>query len=209
MCSIPSITQGWNFQHYLRDLDTHLSLKLHSWHFQETSRCACIDMGLLPHFWLACHLNIYQTLNLALYHTHHVGPLWQCCLLFVSESLAKRICICSLHLPWSLCFSTFFFFCLVCVIFNAVIFLPELLLCSHYFKLNHVWQRTVNTSVLKGFLSNWKPLLSTCYIAFYICLLHTTGLWGLSALMWNCPNTTSLSMENITGKAEESKAERQ
>lgn len=123
-----------------------------------------------------------------------------------SESLAKRICICSLY---GLCFSTFFFFCLVCLIFNAVIFLPELLLCSHYFKLNHVWQRTVNTSVLKGFLSNWKPLLSTCYIAFYICLLHTTGLWGSSALMWNCPNTRGLSMENSTGKAEGSKGKRQ
>jgi len=46
-------------------------------------------------------------------------------------------------------------------------------------------------------------------MAFYIYLLHTTGLWGLSAFMWNCPNTGNHSVENTVGKAEESKEKRQ
>lgn len=163
-----------------------------------------VSYGPLSHIWLGCHLSTLSP-NIKAW----IMPNAQRELLpFIdhSKSLATRICFFTsaqkpvlLHL----------LFLLVCVNFNAVIFHQNSYCVATILKPNSAWQRTVNTSVLKGYLSNWKPLLSTCYILLYICLLHTAGLWVLSALMWNCPNTRSLSMENTAGKGEESKEKRQ
>lgn len=66
----------------------------------------------------------------------------------------------------------------------------------------------VNTKVLKGFISSWKPQLSTCYTAVYICLLCTT-VSGVYLWKVKLPSHWKSFSGISAGKAEESKEGRQ